>query len=376
MRVPSKDYGRQYAALWSELGPAIERALHGDEPILGAATSSFETEFADFVGSRFAVGVGSGTDALILSLRALGVGAGDEVITAANTFMATVTAIATVGAHPVLVEPDPTSLCLDMARVEGAISSRTRAVIPVHLYGRLCDMQALHEICAERDIDVVEDAAQAHGARIGGQCAGAFGRLGAFSFHPSKNLGCFGDGGAITTNDCTLAEDLRQLRNLGKRGKHKFLHIAPNSKLDTIQAVILRCKLPYLDAWNARRREIARLYHEGLSELSAIELPELPRDEEHVFHLFAIHVDRREELCDHLSRQGIRGGLHYPIPPHLQQASRSLPYRPGDFPITERCAERELSLPISPELDDDQIAAVIDAIRVWCTSSSASSVTA
>ncbi|MEE9127909.1 MAG: DegT/DnrJ/EryC1/StrS family aminotransferase, partial [Planctomycetota bacterium] len=335
----------------------LKRMVPEETPILGEPVSAFEREFATQVGTAHAVGVGSGTDALVLSLRSLGIGDGDEVITAANTFAATVTAILTVGARPVLVDPDPDTLTLGPDGLVRALTGSTRAVIPVHLYGRLCPMPPILEVCAQHDVSVIEDAAQAHGARDG-RAAGAFGRLGCFSFHPSKNLGAFGDGGAVTTNDSELAGTIRELRNLGQRRKHEFIHVAPNSKLDSLQAVVLRVKLRYLDRWNTRRREIAAFYARELAVLErdgVLELPELPRGEEHAFHLFAVHSDRRDELRQFLKEHGINAGVHYPVPPHLQPMTRGLGYGRGDFPVAEASARRELSLPIAPELDDAQL---------------------
>jgi len=371
--VPSKDYRLQYQQLWPELGPELERVFHEENPVLGESVGAFEREFANYVGVKHAVGVGSGTAALVLAMRSLEIGPGDEVITAANTFAATVTAIMEVGARPVLVDPDPETLTLDAQGVAGAISDRTKAVIPVHLYGRLCSMPPLLDLCVARGVDVIEDAAQAHGARSG-RSAGAFGRLGCFSFHPSKNLGAFGDGGAITTDDEDLAQTLREMRNLGKRTKYEFVRVAPNTKLDTVQAAVLRIKLRHLDQFNARRREIARDYVDRLrphQEPGRLELPPMPLDEEtdqsHVFHLFAAHTDHRDDLRQFLKSRGINAGVHYPVPPHLQPATVDLGYRQGDFPVAEGSALRELSLPVSPELTSDQISFVCDEIHDFFT---------
>lgn len=364
--IKTKDYARQYAALWPTLGPAMERALLGDDPILGDAVARFEAAFAAHVGTRHAVGLNSGTDALILSLRALGVGPGDEVITAANTFLATVIAIAAVGARPVLVEPDERTLSLDVERTAAALTPRTRAILPVHLHGLPCAMAELLPLCTARGIVVLEDAAQAHGARCGdlGR-VGALGEAGAFSFHPSKNLGAFGDGGAVTTDDDDLADRLRLLRNLGKSGKYEARTLGVNSKLDTLQAVVLEHKLPHLDSWNTRRRALAARYHAGLAGLAGRDGLRLPDDGDgrHVYHLFVVRTARRDELATFLRHRGIATGMHYPIPPHLQPLDVDLGYRAGTLPITERAARESLSLPLSHEHDDTEIDRVVAAVQ-------------
>ncbi|MCA8977973.1 MAG: DegT/DnrJ/EryC1/StrS family aminotransferase [Planctomycetes bacterium] len=360
--VRTKDYRRQYEALWPELAPALERAFLDDAPILGRATNEFEAAFAAHVGSRHAIGTNSGTDALILSLRALGIGSGDEVITAANTFLATVAAIAAVGARPVLVEPDEASMSMDPERFAAAITPRTRAVIPVHLHGLPCPMAGICDHATRHGIEIVEDAAQAHGARAGALGrVGSIGRLGAFSFHPSKNLGAFGDAGAITTSDDALAERLRVLRNLGKVGKYEARALGVNSKLDTLQAVVLQLKLSRLDGWNARRRTLAARYDAALGGIADLRLPS-DRDGAHVYHLYVVRTRRRDELATHLRERGIRTGMHYPIPPHLQPLDRDLGYRPGELPITERIAAASLSLPLSHEHTDAEIERAASAV--------------
>ncbi len=363
--VPTKLYARQYAELWPELGPALERAFLHEDPVLGEPVAAFERAFASHTGTAHAVGVNSGTDALLLTLRALGIGPGDEVITAANTFIATVTAIVAAGARPVLVEPDPESMTIDPQRVADAIGPRTRAVIPVHLYGRTCAMAALDAVVRGTRIAMVEDAAQAHGARdLRGRRAGALGRAGAFSFHPSKNLGAFGDAGAVTTDDPYLDAKLRMLRNLGKRGKYEVRALAPNSKLDTIQAVVLAVKLRHLDAWNRRRRAFADLYRRRLLGVGDLRVPD-PGPGEHVFHLFVVRTPQRDELARFLRARGIQTGLHYPVPPHPQPLDVDLGYRPGDLPVTERLASEVLSLPISHELAEDEIEQVCVAVEAF-----------
>ena len=363
-RVPSKDYALQYRALMPEVLAEFERVLLAENPVLGDSVQAFETEFAGYTGTRHAVGVNSGTDALVLSLRALGLSPGDEVIVPANTFMASITAILLVGARPVLVDPDPTTLNLTADRAAPAITARARALLVVHLYGALAPMPELLALARSQGLEVVEDAAQAHGARDrSGCCAGASGRFGCFSFHPSKNLGAFGDGGLITTSDAGAVEVLRRYRNLGKANKYEFRHAAPNTKLDTLQAALLRIKLRHLDAGNARRRVLAARYRDALDGVGDLVLPVNPGGEAHVYHLFVIRTEARDALRSHLREQGINAGIHYPIPPHGQPLDVDLGYRVGAFPVTEVAARTVLSLPISPELTDAQVDLVCDQVR-------------
>lgn len=362
--VPSKDYERQHRDLLPEILAEFARVIREEEPILGESVAAFERQFAAWCGADFAIGTGTGTDALVVALRALGIGEGDEVITASNTFVATVSAILLVGARPVLVEPDESTMTLDPLAMAAAVGPRTRAVIPVHLYGRLCDMSKIGEIARRHDFFVVEDAAQAHGAHdADGTVAGAFGIAGCFSFHPSKILGAFGDGGIVTTSDATLADKARMIRHLGKRTKWEVDRLGPNTKLDTLQAALLRIKMKYVDAWIARHLSHAAHYRTGLAGVGDLLLPDDPRDGSHVFHLYVVRTERRDELRSHLKANGINAGIHYPIPPHLQSFGPDHPPRPGAFPIAERLGAGVLSLPISHELTDDEIDRVIAAIR-------------
>jgi dTDP-4-amino-4,6-dideoxygalactose transaminase len=364
-RVPSKDYRRQYEALLPELGPLLERTLLEEEPVLGAPLADFERAFAAYLGTRHVVGVGSGTDALVLALRLVRLRPGDQVITAANTFFASVTAILMAGGAPVLVDPDPETMVLTADSVRAAIGPRTRAVLPVHLYGRAAPA-GIAELCRERGLALVEDVAQAHGARADdGRRAGALGGFGCFSFHPSKNLGAFGDGGAIALDDDAGAEELRALRHLGKTGEHEVRHVSGNCKLDTLQAVILRLKLARLDAGNARRRALAGLYRERLAGVGDLTLPDDPGGEGHVYHLFVVRTRAREVLREFLGERGIKASVHYPIPPHLQPLPVDLGHREGDFRVAEECARTVLSLPISPELDEREIELVCDGVRAF-----------
>jgi dTDP-4-amino-4,6-dideoxygalactose transaminase len=363
-RVPSKDYGRQYAELLPELLPRLAETLLHDEPVLGRELADFEREFAAWCGAAHAVGVNSGTDALVLALRALELGPEDEVVTCGHTFFATVAAILLAGARPVLVDPDSDSLLLSAAGLRAALSPRTRAVIPVHLYGRLAPMDELLEVAREAGLHVVEDAAQAHGARDArGRRAGSFG-VGAFSFHPSKNLGAFGDGGAVTTSDAALAARLSVLRNLGKRSKHEVAELSGNSKLDVLQAALLRVKLRHADAWNARRRALAARYRAALAGVPDLRLPDDPGGEAHVWHLFVVRSPQRDALREHLRRRGINAGLHYPIPPHRQPLG---PMRlvGGALPLTEELARTVLTLPLSHELTEDEIDLVCEEVLAF-----------
>jgi dTDP-4-amino-4,6-dideoxygalactose transaminase len=348
-----------------ELSPALTAAMLGvlsrGDFVLGEDLQRFEEEFAAYCGVRYAVGVDSGYSALELALRAYGVGPGDEVITQANTFIATVAAILAVGAHPVLTDCDGDG-AMDEDAVSRAISVRTRAIIPVHLFGRLCKMDRILALASGRGIAVIEDACQAHGATWEGKRAGSFGLLGAFSFYPAKNLGAFGDGGIVVTDSAPMAEALRLLRNYGQRVKYEHTVTPLNRRLDTLQAAILRVKLPHLDRWNQQRRYLADAYRERLDGLP-VTLPAWEEDGRHVYHLFVIQAEDRDGLRQALAAAGIETGIHYPIPLHRQPVFESLGYREGDFPKTERLALHSLSLPMYPELTLAQVEHVSAAIR-------------
>lgn len=362
MKVPFVDLGAQYQAIAPEINSAIQGVLEKRDFILGRDVELFEKEFADFIGTSHAVGVGSGLAALELALRAWEIGPGDEVITAANTYIATTLAIMAVGARPVLVDMDPATFNINPAAIEAAITPKTRALIPVHLCGQPADMDPILEIAAGRNLLVLEDAAQAHGAMYRGRRAGSLGHAGAFSFYPGKNLGAYGDGGLIVTNDDTLAEKLRQLRNYGQRVKYVHTTIGTNSRLDTIQAAILRVKLRHLDRWNAQRGERAVQYNALLAG-AGCEVPQTAANRTHIFHLYMVQVENRAEVQKILAERGISTGIHYPIPIHLQEASTSLGYRQGDFPATERAAERILSLPMYAELTESQCEYAAENLR-------------
>jgi len=359
-RVPFVDLRIQHAALASAIEPAMREVCQQGDFILGPAVERFETDFAAYIGARHAIGVASGLDAIELALRGHGIGPGDEVITVANTFIATVLAILAAGARPVLVDADPESYNIDPAAVRAAITPRTRAIVPVHLYGQPADLDATTALARQHNLVLVEDAAQAHGARYKGRRIGLFGHAAAFSFYPSKNLGAYGDGGMVVTNDDAVADRIRVLRNCGQRVKYHHPVVGMNSRLDTVQAAVLRVKLQHLDDWNSARRRHAAAYSERLA--GRVHTPATMADVEHVFHLYVIETDRRDALQDSLKRQEIQTGIHYPVPIHLQEACANLGYKMGDFPVTERAAGRILSLPMYPELSAEQIDAVVDAI--------------
>jgi len=360
MHVPFVDLRAQHAPLAHDLDLAIRGVVDRGDFILGAAVERFEAEYAAFIGTRHAIGVGTGFDAIELALRAFGVGRGDEVVTAANTFIATVMAIIAVGARPVLADMDPVTYAIDPAALAAAITPRTRAVIPVHLFGQPADMEAVSAVAQRHNLVVIEDAAQAHGARWQGKRAGSLGHAAAFSFYPSKNLGALGDGGMITTDDDEAAASLRLLRNYGQRVKYHHAVPGTNSRLDTLQAAALSIKLPHLDGWNAARRRHAGAYASRLG--GRVRTPVAAPGREHVYHLYVIETGERDALQQRLRARQIDTGIHYPVPNHLQDACATLGYKAGDFPATEAAAGRMLSLPMFAELTEEQIDYVCDAI--------------
>lgn len=362
MKVPFLDLGDTYAPLRRELDAAGRRVLSGGWYILGEEVAAFEREFADYIGTRHCVGVGNGFDALQLSLRALDIGKGDEVIVPANTYIATWLAVMTTGAKPVPVEPDLRSYNLDPTRLEDAINGRTRAILPVHLYGRAADMTPIRSVAEQHGLFVLEDCAQAHGARCGGRRVGGLGDAGAWSFYPSKNLGAFGDGGAVTTNDDGLARRLRRLRNYGSETKNLNQVVGFNSRLDELQAAFLRVKLKHLDDWNARRGQVAAAYINGLSDTGLV-LPQMARDSDPVWHLFVVASDDRDQLQRRLAEDGVQTMIHYPLAPYRQEACKALRLNPDRFPASEAIHQRVLSLPMSPFLDTGQLEHVVQAVR-------------
>ena len=362
MNIPFLDLHATYTAIREEIDEAVQRVLDSGWYILGQEVEAFEEEFAAFVGAKHCVGVNSGLDALHLALRALGVGPGDEVIVPSNTYIATWLAVTYAGATPVPVEPDLQTYNLDPERIEAAITPRTKVILPVHLYGLPADMDPILEIAERHGLFVLEDAAQAHGARYKGRRIGAIGHVTAWSFYPTKNLGAFGDGGAVTTNDPELAEKHRLLRNYGSPRKYVNTLKGFNSRLDELQAAILRVKLQHLDAWNAHRRALARVYAQELQEVPMV-LPVEPAWAEHVYHVYVIRTPQRDALMAYLKDRGIGTLIHYPIPPHLQEAYRDLGFREGDFPVAEQIHREVLSLPMGIHLTEAQVREVATAIQ-------------
>ena len=364
--IPLVDLKAQYATIRGEVRAAIDDVLESMQLTIGPNVKAFDHEFASYIGTKHSIGVGSGTDALQLAIRACGVSSGDEVITVSHTFFATVEAILYANARPILVEVDEKTMLIDPAAVAAAITPRTKAIIPVHLYGRTVDLKPLKQLAQDRNITIIEDAAQAHGALLDdGKKAGTGGRVNCFSFYCSKNLGAYGEAGSITTNDDRLAEELRALREHGQSTRYYHPVIGYNARLDEIQAAILRIKLRKLEEWNARRRVLARMYDERLAG-SGVTVPEIPSDiRRHVFYTYTIRVGggRRDDLRKYLGERGIGTQIHYPVPIHLQQSAEFLGYRKGDMPVTERVASEVLSLPMFAELTDGQLERVADSVR-------------
>lgn len=361
--IPLVDLRAQYDPLREEILSAIADVLDGMHLFLGPRLQAFETDFAAFCDCSSCVAVSNGTDAIELALRALGIGTDDEVITQPNSFIATAEAISAVGATPVFVDVDPMSASLDPSLLERAITSRTRAIIPVHLYGRPANMPAILAIARPRGIAVIEDACQAHGAAINGQRAGSLGDLGCFSFYYSKNLGAYGEGGAVTTNNPELAERVRLYRDHGSRVRYEHDVVGRNARMDEIQAAILGVKLRYLEEWNELRRRNARLLSAALAGTSVTQPTPMPDEVAEVFHLYVVCHTQRDRLQRFLTEHGIGTGIHYPRPIHLQPAYAALGYKPGDFPVSERLAAESLSLPMYAELTEEQIERIAAVVR-------------
>jgi len=370
--VPFVDVQAHLGSIRNEIWPEIRRVMESGQYIMGPDVTGFEEAFAAYVGVRYAVGVANGTDALALILRALHVGPGDEVIVPALTFVATAEAVVHADARPVLADIDPRTYTIAVDEVAARLSPRTRAVIAVHLYGQPAEMTSLLDLSRSRGIAVVEDAAQAHGAADGERMVGGIGSAAAFSFYPAKNLGALGDAGCVTTNDGTLAAAVRRLRDHGATEKYQHEIVGFNSRLDSIQAAVLRVKLRHLDDWNEARRRHAAAYGARLQSIPGIVLPQPRPGTRHVYHLYVIRLEQaeRDALRAYLARLGVETGIHYPDPVHLAPAFRQLGYRVGDFPNAERCARSVLSLPMYPELTLDQIDVVTDGIRGFLADSS------
>src|SRR6266536_236827 len=363
MNVPFLDLKAPYLELKSQMDAAYLRIVESGRFILGSEVEAFEAEFASYCGARYCIGVDNGLAALHLILRAYDVGRGDEIIVPANTYIATWLAVSFTGATVVPVEPDELTYNMDVERIARVITSRTRAIVPVHLYGQPADMDPILEVARHHGLIVIEDAAQAHGARYKHRRAGSIGDAAGFSFYPGKNLGALGDGGAVTTNDGALADRVRVLRNYGSRIKYENEVQGLNSRLDALQAAFLRVKLAHLDEWNNRRREVAKRYLETLAAMPDLTLPSLPEWAEPVWHLFVIRHPLRDALRKHLTKAGIDTIIHYPIPPHLSGAYRDKDWKAGDFPVTEQLANEVLSLPIGPHLDQALRQEVVSTVK-------------
>lgn len=367
LQVPLLDLKAQYVTIQSEIRAAIDRVCESQHFILGPEVSALEEELAQVCGARFAIGVSSGTDALLVALMALEVGPGDEVVTTPYSFFATAGVVARLGARPVFVDINPNTFNIDPTAVPAKLNARTKAIIPVHLYGQCVDLTQLLPLAQERNIPIIEDAAQAIRATdTHGNQAGTTGAMGCFSFFPSKNLGAFGDAGMVVTSDEKLADSLRSLRVHG--GKSKYYHpvIGGNFRLDALQAAVLRVKLPYLEAWTAKRRENAARYRNLITRADLLDWITLPQDSAgHIYNQFNIRVPHRDQLRDFLNERGVGTEIYYPVPLHLQECFQQLNYRPGDFPHAEAAAQESLALPIYPELTEEQQRYVVDLIQEY-----------
>jgi dTDP-4-amino-4,6-dideoxygalactose transaminase len=360
--IPLVDLKAQYAAIQAEVNRAIQRVLDNTSFILGEEVSVFEEAFASYCETKYAIGTSSGTSALHLALLACGVGPGDEVITTPHTFMATAESIIHTGAKPVFVDIDLDTYNLDPSQIQAVINEKTKAIVPVHLYGTPADMDPILEIASKHGLKVVEDAAQAHGAEYNGRRTGSVGDVACFSFYPGKNLGAFGDGGCVVTSDKQIADRVRMLRNHGRTDKYRHEMVGYGYRLDALQAAILGVKLLHLEEWTKCRRENAKRYHHFLNGFGPV-LPTEPNYARAVYHLYVIRVPERDQLLQYLRSKGISAGIHYPIPLHLQPAFAGLGYKPGAFPSTEKAASEVISLPMYPELRQDQIEEVAQAVQ-------------
>ncbi|HDH86978.1 MAG TPA: DegT/DnrJ/EryC1/StrS family aminotransferase [Desulfobacteraceae bacterium] len=362
MKVPFVDLRAQYQSIRDEIGIAIQRVLEGCAFAGGPFVAQFEKEFALFCKSRFAVGVGSGTEALWLTLLALGVGRGDEVITVPNTFIATAEAISFCGAKPVFVDIDNETYTMNPALLEAAVTPRTKAIIPVHLFGQMADMDPIMDLAKKKRLFVIEDSCQAHGAEYNGKPAGSMGDAGCFSFYPGKNLGACGEAGAVVTNNQKLAEKIKTLRDHGQPEKYQHRMIGWNARMDGLQGAILSVKLRHLSEWNEARRNKAKVYNKLLAGIDGVITPKEAGYAKHVYHVYAIRVQDREKLITALTDKGIQCGIHYPIPIHLQEAYRYLGLGKNSFPVAERCSQELISLPMFPELTKEQSGYVVQEI--------------
>lgn len=361
MNVPFTVLKRQFDMYKNEYEEAANRALRSGWYVLGNELKTFENSFAQYIGMKYGIGVNSGQDALILAIRALGIGTGDEVIIQGNAYIASVLGITENGATPVFVEPDE-FYGIDVDKIEAAITSRTRAILPVHLYGQMCNMEKISSIAKEHDLFVIEDCAQCHGAMMHGKKAGTYSDIACFSFYPTKPLGAMGDAGILLTNKESFDEKLRMLRFYGSKVKYISEITGVNTRMDEIQAALLNVGLKYLDVGNQRRTEIARMYLKGISN-PFVKLPSVRADCTHVYHIFAIRTQKREALQKHLKICGVQTQIHYPIPPHLSPCYAEFGYKRGDFPVTEMYADEEVSLPIFMGMTDEEVSIVIEAVN-------------
>ena len=364
--VPFLDMKAQYDELRDEFDRAYQRVMASGWYILSDEVHAFEQEFADHIGVKHCIGVGNGLEALQLIFMGYGIGAGDEVIVPANTYIASWLSVSYVGATPIPVEPNPATHNIDPLRIAQAITKRTKAIMPVHLYGQPTEMTEIWKLAEGHGLRIVEDSAQAHGVKYMDKMAGNLGSAAAFSFYPTKNLGAFGDAGAVTTNDDMLADKVRVLRNYGSRKKYYNEVRGHNSRLDPLQAAFLRVKLNYLDEWNARRDKLANYYCEHLNGLPGLGLPVTAPQAEHGWHIFVVTHDDRDGLKSHLEEHGVDTLIHYPVPPHLSEAYADLGYKAGDFPLSEKLANTVLSLPIGPHVTREQADFVVERIREFC----------
>ncbi len=362
MKIPFVSFLPMEKELKEELKAAFERVLERSWYIDGAEDEAFEKAFAQYIGAKYCVGVGNGLDALVMALKALGIGRNDEVIVPANTFIASVLAISYAGATPVLVDPELETFNINPDKIEAAITSRTKAIMPVHLYGQACRMDRITELAKKHNLKIIEDCAQAHGATYKGKTAGTFGDAAGYSFYPGKNLGALGDAGAVVTDDEELAKKIRALKNYGSDYKYHHIYKGNNSRLDELQAAFLSAKLTILDKMNAERRRIAQRYLDGIKN-PAVVLPYVCADCVPVWHVFAVRSERRDELESFLNSQGIGTNKHYPIPVHLQECYKDLGYKEGDFPAAEEISRTELSLPMYYGMTDEEVDFVIDSVN-------------
>jgi len=366
MQVPFLDLKAQYRSIKEEIDAAMQAVVDQTAFAGGPFVARFEEAFAAFCGCKYAVGTGSGTDALWMALIAAGVGPGDEVITVPDTFMATAEAISFCGAKPVFVDVVESTCNMDPEKLEGAITARTKAIIPVHLFGQPADMDPILEIARRHGLLVIEDACQAHGAQYKGKMAGSIGDAGCFSFYPGKNLGAYGEAGAVVTNSEALAEKMRMFRDHGQAQKYQHSMVGWNARMDGLQGAVLSVKLNHLEDWNNARRQNAQLYSELLQRVKSIVLPTEADYARHVYHIYAVRTPKRDSLMACLAEKGISCGIHYPIPVHLQKAYEDLGLGEGSFPVVERCATEFVSLPMFPELTAEQISFVADEIKGFC----------